>query len=160
MRRTALTLFAGAAALALAACDTAADNEAANAADNEAAAGEGDGTATAAASWPSGARIVEEDGVTFRLDPVGSRVRFRVRAEKDPRVAIGGSTLLLEDGRVRRAYLGLVSTPAPLPPDTAAAQAPVPATPDSAYLIVPGESIGHIKLGATGADAITTASMV
>jgi hypothetical protein len=40
---------------------------------------------------------------------------------------------------------------APLPPDTAAAQAPPPATPDSAYLIVPGESIGHIKLGATGA---------
>ena len=85
MRRTALTLFAGAAALALAACDTAADNEAANAADNEAAAGEGDGTATAAASWPSGARIVEEDGVTFRLDPDGSRVRL---TDTDSRIVV------------------------------------------------------------------------
>ena len=31
--------------------------------------------------------------------------------------------------------------------DTAAAAMPAPATPDSAYLIVPGESIGRIRLG-------------
>lgn len=32
--------------------------------------------------------------------PVGTRVRLRVRAVGDPRIAIGGSTLLLQDGRV------------------------------------------------------------
>lgn len=86
MRHTALTLLAGAAALALAACgDTGADNEAANAADNEAAAAEGDATTTASASWPSGARIVEEDGVTFRVDPDGSRVRL---TDTDSRIVV------------------------------------------------------------------------
>ncbi|MCX2741420.1 hypothetical protein [Pontibacter anaerobius] len=38
--------------------------------------------------------------------------------------------------------------PDPMATDTAATvQPPKPATPDSAYLIIPGESIGHIKLG-------------
>ncbi|WP_266203154.1 hypothetical protein [Pontibacter kalidii] len=43
------------------------------------------------------------------------------------------------------------ATPATLPlPDTTAVQTPPPATPDSAYLILPGESIGKIKIDMTG----------
>lgn len=42
----------------------------------------------AAASWPEGARIVEEDGVFYRVDPGGTRVRI------EP----GGSTIVVEDG--------------------------------------------------------------
>lgn len=42
----------------------------------------------AATSWPEGARIVEEDGVFYRVDTGGTRVRL------EP----GGSTIVVEDG--------------------------------------------------------------
>jgi hypothetical protein len=46
-----------------------------------AAYGEGEGDnyqsgAAAATAWPEGARIVVEEGVTYRIDPEGSRVRL------------------------------------------------------------------------------------
>jgi hypothetical protein len=77
---TAATLASG---LALGACDyNKSDYNEANAAyDAGNAAYEGNAAggynaATAASSWPEGARIVEESGVTYRIDPGGARVRL------------------------------------------------------------------------------------
>ena len=54
---------------------------------NGAAAGEYNATA-ATSIWPEGARIVEENGVYYRIDPGGARVRL------EP----GTSTILVENG--------------------------------------------------------------
>lgn len=85
MRRIAFTALIGAACLGLAGCD-ADRGEAGNAsaaAGND--AGGGDGSASASASWPKGARIVEENGATFRVDPDGSRVRL---TDRDARIVV------------------------------------------------------------------------
>lgn len=104
MKKLVLTAALGAACLGLAACgdsDTntaAADNGAATgeAAGTEAADGnEAAGTRTASAAFPRGARIIEENGVTYRVDANGTRVRLgptesrivvedRVRYRVDP----------------------------------------------------------------------------
>jgi uncharacterized membrane protein len=81
MKRVFLTAALGAAALGLAACNNnEADDNAALADGNEAVlpADEGNGGATAAADsdWPQGARVVEENGVTWRVDADGTRVRL------------------------------------------------------------------------------------
>ena len=87
MRRLALTTFCSVLAVGLAACGDADENSAAaNAATNgsgmEAAAGDnaaagGSGSATASGSaWPQGSRIVEENGVTYRVDSAGARVQL------------------------------------------------------------------------------------
>jgi hypothetical protein len=94
MKKPALIAALGATCLALAACG---DNNAANnAADSNGSLmddGAGSGTtdangsgttdanaaaagATAASSFPKGARIVEEKGVTYRIDADGTRVRL------------------------------------------------------------------------------------
>ena len=52
---------------------------------DEAAGGAGD---NAASSWPEGARIVEEDGVFYRIDTGGTRVRL------EP----GDATIVVENG--------------------------------------------------------------
>jgi hypothetical protein len=77
---TAATLASG---LALAACDyNKSDYNEANAAYDEGnATYEGNAAAgynatTAASGWPEGARIVEEGGVTYRIDPGGARIRL------------------------------------------------------------------------------------
>jgi hypothetical protein len=87
----ASTLASG---LALAACDyNKSDYNEANAAydegnaDYNGAAAGGYDTA-AASSWPEGARIVEEEGVYYRIDPGGTRVRL------EP----GTSTIVVENG--------------------------------------------------------------
>ena len=77
---TAATLASG---LALAACDyNKSDYNEANAAYDEGnatyegnAAG-GYNATTAASGWPEGARIIEEGGVTYRIDPGGARIRL------------------------------------------------------------------------------------
>lgn len=94
MNKLALTAALGAACV-LAACgdnrtDTA--NEAASnglestAGNGSAAAGGGDSTAAAgAAAFPKGARIVEEDGATWRIDADGTRVRL---GDSDSRIVV------------------------------------------------------------------------
>ena len=77
MKKTILTGALGAAVLALAACNNAADDAAVTddtptAADT--AATIAPPTTAAAADWPTGTRIVEENGVTYRVDPGGTRV--------------------------------------------------------------------------------------
>jgi hypothetical protein len=90
MKKLTLTAALGAACLGLAACgDGGGDNmSGANAAsegdDNSAAAGAAEGNGqgnaaagnSAAAAFPQGARIVEENGVTYRVDRDGTRVRL------------------------------------------------------------------------------------
>ncbi len=101
MHKHTLALLAGS-ALALAACggnkaanNSASNNASANAAGNAtgsvdtnsaggAAGGAGAGAATAAA-WPEGSRIVEEGGVTYRVDPAGARVRLEAN---DSRIVV------------------------------------------------------------------------
>ncbi len=40
------------------------------------AGGNGYATADASGSWPEGARIIVEEGVTYRIDPGGARIRL------------------------------------------------------------------------------------
>ena len=84
MRGLALTALCSALALGLAACgdsrDEANSTAETNEAGNMAASGEGSGTAGAAgataSAWPEGARIVEENGVTYRVESSGTRVQL------------------------------------------------------------------------------------
>lgn len=94
MKTFALTATLGATCLGLAACEV---NKYENAADNNLAAAGNDVTTTAAPGTTTttttnvfvpGTRIVEEGGVTFRIDPDGTRVRL---GPSDPRI-------LVEDG--------------------------------------------------------------
>jgi hypothetical protein len=112
MNKLALAAAVGAACLGLSACG---DNGAGTAAQNNAAAGEGSGAATVDANamaaaaagesaFPKGARIVEENGVTYRIDPDGTRVRL---GESDSRIVVengvryrvdpGGSRVRIDD---------------------------------------------------------------
>lgn len=81
MYKLSLTLLAGS-ALALAACggNKATTNAtAANTAGNAMAAAPAAAApagATTAAAWPEGSRIVTEQGVTYRIDTAGTRVRL------------------------------------------------------------------------------------
>ena len=125
---------AGAMILALAACY---GKDEANYSDNgynAAAAGadgaydQGNGTAAAGvtSNWPEGARIVVEDGVTYRIDPGGARVRL---GSSDSRVEIidgvryridpGGTRVRIdEQGAVIRVGPGGVEATVPVGGDT------------------------------------------
>ena len=87
MKKLALTAALGAACFGLAACNQTETNNSADA--NASATGETSGMepldntgagsaggATASAAFPKGARIVEEGGVTYRVDADGTRVRL------------------------------------------------------------------------------------
>ena len=85
MRGLALTAFCSVLAVGLTACgdrdgNTADANVAANGTGTEAAptnsASAGGAGATASSSWPEGSRIVEEGGVTYRVDSSGTRVQL------------------------------------------------------------------------------------
>lgn len=82
-----------AASLSLAACGDSATNADATATTAEdTAAMEGDAampgatsTTTVVNNWPADARIVEEGGVTYRIDADGTRVRL---GDSDPRIVV------------------------------------------------------------------------
>jgi hypothetical protein len=121
MRKFALTAALGAACLGLAACGggerNATDENAASAegnaiggaeaegeTSNMAGAGSAGGTAAAGGSFPKGARIVEEGGVTYRIDADGTRVRLgegesRIVVENGVRYRVdsGGSRVRIND---------------------------------------------------------------
>ena len=123
MKKFALTAALGATCLALAACSDADTNTAdANMADanasltgeagsatvdaNNAAAG-----TTAASSFPKGSAIVEENGVTYRVDADGTRVRL---GENDSRIVVeNGVRYRVDPGgaRVRIDDKGIDLTP-------------------------------------------------
>ena len=117
MHKLTLTLLAGA-ALALAACggDKAANNSASGNASGTTsgnATGAGDPSATSggaggaegtASAWPEGSRIVVEEGVTYRIDPAGTRVRLepndsRIVVENGVRYRVdpGGTRVTIDD---------------------------------------------------------------
>jgi hypothetical protein len=119
MKKLALAAALGATCLALAACGDADTNTAdANASltgdaagseaidANDAAAG-----MTAAISFPKGARIVEENGVTWRIDADGTRVRL---GENDSKIVVeNGVRYRVDPGgaRVRIDDRGIDLTP-------------------------------------------------
>lgn len=97
MKKIILGAALGAACLGLAACgdtDTAENNTAAmTEGDTVLPADEGNGaaTTTAASDWPQGARIVEENGVTYRIGADGARTRLdgvRIVTENDVRYRV------------------------------------------------------------------------
>jgi hypothetical protein len=83
--RSLLIATALASGLGLAACERQGPVEANVALDN--APETADATAVPS-TWPEGARIIEEDGVFYRVDTTGTRIRL------EP----GDSTILVEDG--------------------------------------------------------------
>ena len=99
MKKLVLTAALGAACLTLGACGREGGNEAAanGAAANDAAAAAGaegsvadgnmagSGGTAASGSFPKGARIVQEDGVTWRIDADGTRVRL---GDNDSRIVV------------------------------------------------------------------------
>lgn len=100
MRNFALTAALGAACLALAACGGAEDNSAEN--ENAAAAGEigamdgmesvntdAGASAGGTSSFATGSRIVEENGVTYRVDADGTRTAL---GENDSRIVVENGT--------------------------------------------------------------------
>ena len=107
MKKLLVTSALASAVLMLSACgdndaDTAADDTAA--ADTVAADAAGDTAATASADWPAGTRIVEEGGVTYRVDPAGARVAieddsWRIVTEGDTRYRVGpaGTRVEIDD---------------------------------------------------------------
>jgi hypothetical protein len=115
MRKLALTAALGAACFAVAACDNNAGNNAADenlagaagGEDEGSTAGDGNGTAAGSASasaFPKGARIVDEGGVTYRIDADGTRVRLgdndsRIVVENGVRYRVdpGGSRVKIND---------------------------------------------------------------
>lgn len=119
MKKLFVTATFGAVFLGLAGCDandgdTAAQNEMSAEDDtmestpDQAGTISSAGNATASGSFPEGARIVEENGVTYRVDAGGARVRLgendsRIVVEDDVRYRVdpGGSRVRIgEDGVV------------------------------------------------------------
>jgi len=104
MKKFVFTAALGAAALGLAACgdsDTNTVDAANEATGTEAPA---NGSATASAAFPTGARIVEENGVTYRVEADGTRVRLganesRIVVENDVRYRVDpdGSRVRISD---------------------------------------------------------------
>lgn len=94
MRHFATTAALAAAGLILAGCGDGNEsgNVAAAGADNGVAVNESGSAETSASAgggtWPAGTRIVEEDGVTWRVDPDGTRVRLDQ----------GGARIVVENG--------------------------------------------------------------
>ena len=93
MNRFALTAVLGTSVIGLAAggdydrTEAAYDNgaNATGYAEGEAAGANYAGTATAGGSWPAGSRIVVEEGVTYRIEPGGARIRL---GPEDARIVV------------------------------------------------------------------------
>ena len=110
MRRIALTTALGAACLSLAACGGAetdrADDNAAAAAAETGGADAADANAAASggtSSFASGSRIVEENGVTYRVDPDGTRIAL---GENDSRIVVENGTRFRVDPDGTRVRIG------------------------------------------------------
>ena len=92
MKKIVVTVALGAACLAHGACSQS-DTNTADA--NVTAAGEAEGagnataTTSASAAFPKGARIVEENGVTYRINPDGTRVAL---GATDSRIVVENGT--------------------------------------------------------------------
>jgi len=106
MKKLILTAALGPAALLLSACgDNDADTEEADTAVVETdTAGTADTTAAADPNWPAGTRIVEENEVTYRVGPDGTRVAiedgsYRVVVENGVRYRVdaGGVRHRIDD---------------------------------------------------------------
>jgi hypothetical protein len=111
MRALALAAFGSVLAFGLSACgdrdgDAANNTAATNTAGTEAtsgnsagAAGAGGAGAATASNWPEGARIVEENGVTYRVDSSGTRVQL---GPNDSRIVTeGGVRYRVDPGGAR-----------------------------------------------------------
>jgi hypothetical protein len=106
MKKLILSGALGAAALLVSACG---DNDVDTAADDTAAVTDAAATGTPAATtassdWPSGTRIVEEGGVTYRVDPAGTRVAiddnsWRIVTDQDTRYRVdpAGTRIRIDD---------------------------------------------------------------
>ncbi|HYD23609.1 MAG TPA: hypothetical protein VEB68_02350 [Croceibacterium sp.] len=106
MKKLLLTSALGAAVLTLAACGDGADDAATDdtAVVDEAATVDTGAATTASADWPAGTRIVEEGGVTYRVDPGGTRVAiddgsWRIVTEDGVRYRVdeGGTRIRIDD---------------------------------------------------------------
>ena len=107
MKKLLITSALGSAVLLLSACgdndaDTVADDTAA--ADTMAADTADTAATTASADWPSGTRIVEENGVTYRVDSAGARTAiednsWRIVSEGDTRYRVdpNGTRVEIDD---------------------------------------------------------------
>ena len=109
MKKSILTAALGATSLALSACGDSGTGNGANeanaaGAENDSAVAEGGeagaGGNVAGGGWAAGTRIVEENGVTFRVDPDGTRVQL---GENEARIVVeNGVRYRVSDGnRVR-----------------------------------------------------------
>ena len=126
MRGVGLTALCGVLAVGVAACGDADDNRAAdsnvavNGSGTDMASGNsgaGAAEANSASAWPQGSRIVEEKGVTYRVDSSGTRVQLGpndsrivvtegVRYRVDPggtrvRIDRDGTALRIGDSTIR-----------------------------------------------------------
>lgn len=113
MNKLALATALGAACLGLGACgdadtNNAAANDSSATGENGGAVADGGNAATSAAAagpaFPKGARIVEENGVTYRVDADGTRVRLgdndsRIVVENGVRYRVdpGGARVKIDD---------------------------------------------------------------
>lgn len=112
MKKLILASALGTAALLVSACgdrdaetdDTAVVDETATAQPTADAAGGTSTTTTASADWPARTRIVEEGGVTYRVNPDGARVviddnSWRVVTEGGTRYRVGpdGTRVRIDD---------------------------------------------------------------
>ena len=109
MKRFVLTVALGASCLAIAACSPAdvTENTEGNVAAETGAGAEVDANGTAASAgtaFPKGARIVEEKGVTYRVNADGTRValtasdsRIVVEGDKKFRVDPDGTRVRIDD---------------------------------------------------------------
>lgn len=106
MKKFALSAMLGATCLAIAGCSPADVTE--NTEGNAAAEATGDNASASAsgagAAFPKGARIVEENGVTYRIDADGTRValtaadsRIVVEGDKRFRVDPDGTRVRIDD---------------------------------------------------------------
>ena len=113
--RVFLTATAAALTIAVAGCykddsynNAAGENYSAEGADYDANASGGNyASADAAGNWPEGARIVVENGVTYRIDPGGARValgpndaRIEVIDGVRYRIDPGGARIRIDDDGV------------------------------------------------------------
>ena len=108
MKNFILTFTLGAVSLGVAGCEV---NKYENAAENDLAATANEvttttvpGTTTTTNVFVPGTRIIEEDGVTFRIDPDGTRVRLgpsdaRILVEEGVRYRVdpGGTRVRIDD---------------------------------------------------------------